>query len=389
MECGSQDLVCEVAHWLSENELIAPWLVEVVGRLGIHANGMAGALAEFVRDYGQSIVGLVGVTFGFWRWWRYREHILHKRLAEYIAERDRRLDEGTRGIIDLIQRPAPGQQFKEPSFVDKDLNVVLRERNWDKPAYALSVAKSSDLSLGRAIDSIKRRLTIAEDQLASLRLQLASAYAIRGTIAASMAGRGTDVEMNEQALSYFRSALALPGHENDFELRELEAHQLRKLGLAGADDAYAKLCGLADALTPVRRRAISFARAKRYLSEVMRPYAPLAANQMMRSSHEEQDHFPGALKIISDQEPLDGWERLEKADMHYYAALGAHGLGFVVIARAQLDEAETEYRRVATELGRRRWLRPRKFKRLRSRAHEGLRRVAAAREGKYDLSWLP
>lgn len=389
MECGSQDALCELTNWLSQNDLLAPWLVEVISRFGVQANGVAGQLAQLVRDYGQTIVGLVGVTFGFWRWWRYREHILHRRLAEYIAEKDRRLEQGTLRIIELIQRPAPGQQFKDPLFIDADLKVVLRERNWDKPAYALGVAKSSDVSLGRAIESIKRRLGIAEGDLASLRQQLASAYAIRGTIAASMAGRGTEAEMNSRALSYFRSALALPGHENDFELRELEAHQMRKLGLAGADEAYTGLCELADSLSPLRRRAISFARAKRYLSEVMRPYAPLAANQMMRSTQDAQPHFPGALKLISDQEPLEGWERLEKADMHYYTALGAHELGFVVIAPAQLADAETEYRRVATELGRRRWLRPRKFRHLRTRAHDGLRRVAAAREGNYDTSWLP
>lgn len=389
MECGSQELFCQLTGWLSENELVAPWLVEVIGRLGGRADGIAGAVAQFIRDYGQSIVGLIGVTFGFWRWWRYREHILHKRLAEYIAERDSRLKKSSRGIIELIQRPGPGQRFEEPLFIDADLQVVLRERNWDKPAYALGVAKSSDLSLNRAIESIKRRLGIAEGNLASLRQQLASAYAIRGTIASSMARRGRDVEMNSRALSYFRSALALPGHEDDFDLRELEAHQLRKLGLAGAEEAYAELCKLADSLSPLRRRAISFARAKRYLSEVMRPYAPLAANQMMRSSHDSQAHFPGALGLVRDQEPLDGWERLEKADMHYYTALGAHELGFVVIAPAQLVDAETEYRRVATELGRRKWFRPRKYRRLRARAHEGIRRVAAAREGNYDLSWLP
>ena len=71
------------------------------------------------------------MSFGFWRWWRYREHILHKRLAEYLRENDTRLATGTADLIELIQRPAPGQQFKDPLFIDNDLRVVLRERNWD------------------------------------------------------------------------------------------------------------------------------------------------------------------------------------------------------------------------------------------------------------------
>lgn len=389
MECGPQDLFCQLAGWLSENDLVAPWLVEVIGRFSGHADGIAGAVSQFIRDYGQSIVGLIGVTFGFWRWWRYREHILHKRLAEYLAERDRRLADGTRGIIELIQRPAPGQRFKDPIFIDADLQVVLRERNWDKPVYALGVAKSSDVSLSRAIESLKLRLETAGKDLASIRQQLASAYAIRGTIAASMARRHQSEEMHSRALSYFRSALALPGHEADFTLRELEAHQLRKLGLASAAQAYANLYSLSEALQPPRARAIASARAKRYLSETMRPSAPMAASQMMRANEDGQSHYPGALELIKGHEPFDGWERLEKADMHYYTALGAQELGFVVIAATQLDQAETEYSRVSIELGRRRWARPRKFRKLRQHAEEGVRRVTAARKGDYDVSWLP
>jgi len=83
MECGSQDAFCQLTNWFTQNDLLAPWLVEVLGRFGVHANGIIGAVAQVARDYGQAIVGLIGVSFGIWRWWRYREHILHKRLAEY------------------------------------------------------------------------------------------------------------------------------------------------------------------------------------------------------------------------------------------------------------------------------------------------------------------
>ena len=66
MECGSQDLLCELTNWLSENEMVGPWLVEVIGRFGAHAQGIAGSIAQFVRDYGQSIVGLIGGWGGTW-----------------------------------------------------------------------------------------------------------------------------------------------------------------------------------------------------------------------------------------------------------------------------------------------------------------------------------
>ncbi len=157
MDCGSQDALCELANWVSNNDLIGPWLVEVISRFGDHATGIAGVLAQFVRDYGQSIVGLVGVSFGFWRWWRYREHILHKRLSEYLRENDTRLAAGTAELVEIIQRPAPGQHFKDPLFIDADLRAVLRERNWDKATFALSVASSSDWQLSNAIERIKMR----------------------------------------------------------------------------------------------------------------------------------------------------------------------------------------------------------------------------------------
>lgn len=230
MECGSQDTLCELTNWVSQNDLLGPWLVEVISRFGVQANGLAGQLAQFVRDYGQSIVGLVGVTFGFWRWWRYREHILHKRLAEYLRENDARLAAGTADIIELIRRPGPGQEFNDPLFVGTDLRAVLRERNWDKPTLSLGVAESSDWQLSKAIDSINRRLSTAQAQVSSLNAQLFSAYGIRGAIAAI--GRATDTKSGYEALDYFKAALDRPGFGNDLTIRELHAHQLRKLGLA-------------------------------------------------------------------------------------------------------------------------------------------------------------
>jgi hypothetical protein len=389
MDCGTQDALCELTNWLSENEIIGPWLVEVIGRFGAHAEGVAGALAQFVRDYGQSIVGLIGVSFGFWRWWRYREHILHKRLAEYLRENDARLATGTADLIELIQRPAPVQQFKDPLFIDSDLRTVLRERNWDNATFALSVATSADLQLANAIDALKRRLSTAHAMTASLHRQLFSAYTIRGAIAASRAKRGASDESHSRALSYFRSALGLPGHASDVQLKELEAHQLRKLGLASAAEAYSEVMRLAKTIEDERQRVLTTARAKRYLSEVTRTSAPGHAQMMMRAEIPNNPFYPGAIPLISSFEPLNGWERLEKADMHYYTALGANPLRFVGIEQAQLNDAEAEYERIVSELSKRKWFRPRRYRRLRARALEGHRRVKEARGGSYDLNWLP
>ena len=57
-----------------------------------------------------------------------------------------------------------------------------------------------------------------------------------------------------------------------------------------------------------------------------------------------------------------------------------------------LGEAEAAYRRIVIELSdrRRRWpLWPRKFRRLRKKATNGIKRVIEARNGNYDTNWLP
>jgi len=386
MDCGAQDALCELTNWLSQNDLLAPWLVELVGRFGIHAHGIAGRIAELVRDYGQTIVGLFGVTFGFWRWWRYREHILHKRLEEYLRESDERLTRGTADLIELIQRPAPGQQFNDPLFIDSDLRVVLRERNWDKPAYALGVAASADTSLALAIDAINRRLATAQSMVMSLRQQLFSAYAIRGAVAASRTRSGTG-QANLQALSYFQSALAVPGHESDLTLREMMAHQLRKLGFAAARRSYAQLIDLGRQ-GPDRKHAIATARGIRYLSELLLGEAPGHALRLMRGT--TSAGYSGALELIASCEPLDFWERIEKAHMHYYTAVVARRLGFVVIEANQLSEASTECERVIAELSRRHSLRPRRYRTLRKLALQTRDRIEEARQRQvYDLNWLP
>ena len=380
MECGSQDALCELTAWLSENELIGPWLVEVIGRFGLHASGAIGAISQFIRDYGQSIVGLIGVSFGFWRWWRYREHILHKRLAEYLRENDARLATGTADLIELIQRPAPGQQFKDPLFINDDLRVVLRERNWDKPAYALNIARSSESQLAKSIEAINRRLATAQAVVASLNKQLFSACSIRGAIAASLPTRN-DSKTYSDALNHFKRALAVPGHERDLAVRELQAHQMRKLRLSGRE-TYDDVLALASMLDDLRTRDFQTARMKRYAAEMRVGSRPRNAYWLLTEPEE-------ALPLFARCEPLDLWERLEKADTLYLAAYCAKESNFPVLAQTHLDEAAAAYGGVVRELAARRWLRPRKFRTLRAKARQGVARVTDAKNGNYDTSWLP
>ena len=134
------------------------------------------------------------------------------------------------------------------------------------------------------------------------------------------------------------------------------------------------------------------ARAKRYLAEMGFPDSPFVAYLMMTAPLNGGQYSPGAISLIEECELLNVWERLDKGDMHYYAALCAREQGFVAAAPAQLGHAEAAYRRILIELSdrRRRWsLWPRKFRRLRKKAANGVKRVVAARNGNYDTNWLP
>ncbi len=380
MDCGTQGALCEVANWLAENDLVGQWVVELINRFGGHASGVLGTLTQFVRDYGQSIVGLIGVSFGFWRWWRYREHILHKRLAEYLRENDARLVTGTSDLIALIQRPAPGQQFKDPLFIDSDLRVVLRERNWDKPALALGVAASSDWQLARATEAINRRLSTAQAMVASLNSQLFNAHSIRGAIAALRRG-DRDPKASNDALSHFKAALAIPGHDRNLTVRELEAHQMRKLGIGGRD-VYNEALRRATEIDDLRARNFQLGRLKRYVAEMTVSSRPRNAYWSLTQTEE-------ALPLMARCQPLSLWETLEMGDTQYLAAYCARMSPFQVLEQQHLSEAEATYRGLVRDLSARRWLRPRQYRRLRTRANEGVTRVEAAKAGAYDTRWLP
>jgi hypothetical protein len=297
-----------------------------------------------------------------------------------LRENDARLASGTADLIELIQRPAPGQQFKDPLFIDNDLRVVLRERNWDKPAYAVGVAASSDWQLERAIGRINRRLSTAQATVASLNKQLFSALSIRGAIAAVSRG-DRDPKASNDALGHFRAALTIPGHERDLTIRELEAHQMRKLGIGGRE-VYDEALRQATSIDAPRTRDFQLGRLKRYVAEMTVKIRPRNAYWSLTQAEE-------ALPLMARCHPLSLWERLEVGDTQYLAAYCARMSPFLVLEQQHLSEAEATYGRLVKELSSRRWLKPRQFRRLRSRAREGAARVEAAKKGTYDTSWLP
>lgn len=384
MECG-QETLCHVLTWVTENELVARKINDALIKFGQDTTGTTALVVAFLQKNGSTIIGLFGAAFGAWKWWLYHERVLHKRLEEYIGARDARLRDVRDKALGAIQRPAPGQTLVAPSFVNSDLKAVLRESRWDNSTVAPSVLMSADWQLGKAITSITNRLSIAEREAVSLRQELCTAHSLRGAVAAARSGG----EAHLDALAHFRNALSLPGHSNDIKIKELEAHQLRKLGhFDAAEEAYELVIELARNLPSERDRDIVVARAKRYLAEI--EPKPRTAYQRMRAGLEGNEYAPGPIVLLDRCQPLSSWEWLEKGDMHYFIALLAAEQERPTIEAQNLGYADAAYEAALRAIRRKRWEIGKSTSRLRKRIRHGRKRVADARaQSKYDSAWLP
>lgn len=399
MDCGDGG-ACQVLNWLVENEYVAATFAKAVADFGISADGAIGQVFFFLKEHIDKIIALGISSFGVYKWWRYREQILHRRLAEYLSESDRRLGEGQAYVLEALQRPGPGQPFKLPLFAEKPLLSVLRERNWDRTPVAANVLSSAIWQLDGAMASIERKLQTAERTISSLHQQMATAHVLKGAIASANAKRTSDqvFTSNTNALFSFRSALQVPGHEQDLITRELEAHQLRKLHVyPQALLAYSDVERLAAACPHPRERELTIARAKRFKAEVLQAQVStlpaggvrlfpgsLAANALLSPAI-----AGSALAMRKSFAPFQDWDALEEGDTQYLAAFVAHNLGFVGMRDARLVEAITAYKSILASRVRL-WNR-RSTRELRRRAALGVVRVEAAQLQPlptFNASWL-
>ena len=284
MDCGD-GLACHALTWLVENEYVAATFAKAVADFGISADGAIGQVFFLLKEHIDKIIALGISSFGVYKWWRYREQILHRRLAEYLGESDRRLSDGQAYVLEALQRPGPGQPFKLPLFAEKTLLSVLRERNWDRTPVAANVLSSADWQLSGAMESIERKIQTAERTITSLRHQMATAHVMKGAIASSGAKRSDDrvSTLNTRALFSFKAALHVPGHEQDLTTRELEAHQLRKLQMyPQALAAYEALGLLASGIPAQRKRDLLIARTKRFRAEILQAQAQRGSERLAR-----------------------------------------------------------------------------------------------------------
>lgn len=394
MDCGANDTACQILVWVTENELATGLMTKLAGQFG--ATGVVGA---FLAAHGEKLIGIGGFIFGIWRWWKYREQILHKRLQEYLRDNDRRLANGQNYVLEAMQRPGPGQIFQDPLFIGSALRSVLRERNWDRSPVAATVERSAELQLANSRTSIERRIEAADATIASLRQQLATTHIIRGAVAASSAKRvpSRANERNNAALTFFRSVLQIPGQQQNLLAKEFEAHQLRKLGQSDqALQAYLDLEQLAVTINNHRGQRLAIASARRYRAEIMqwqasnltdgrpRTFAGAATANLLLSPQVVES----ALSIRSPFAPFQNWSLLEQGHIEYLAAFVAKNLCYRLQEGYRLDEAMTSYEGVVSGFSARKLWRPRAERQLLALALAGKERVRKAQQGDYDVAWL-
>jgi len=388
MGCGNSDFLCYIIGLLAQYgiEITAilkwwPWIEDhLVSNL-------------------QAIVGLAGFSFGLWKWWYFRERVLHKRLKEYLQHQDERLLHARSYVLEALYKPGPARNFAEPLFAVRPLRRVMRRRGWSSILFATKLETGVDHLLNKALRHLDGRLDAAEKQIGALRRQQASAHFLKGAIASARVDAFPSVagatKFDYRALDAFRAALQVPGHNADIELIEYEAHQLRKLGyLDDADQRYEFLEERAASITDPRARDFLLARAKRWRATIAQAEAiqRSQANQGGRGSAIADALVrlaDGSIPLRTRYTPFQNWECLEQGDLHYFSAFVCSNLGFNVRAGLQLGLAETEYRRIRNDYSGGKWRLAAAHRRLRDAANAGLLRVQHARDGgEYDEKWL-
>ena len=193
MDCGAAgDILCQVSSWLGEIGVDLTQWPPALRQLSVDLSGVFWRIVDLAQIHGEKLFGLAGFSFGVWRWWYYRESVLHKRLQEYLAEQDRRLHQARTYVLEAILRPGPRREFADPLFAVGPLRRLLRQRRWNSAIGFGKVETNADRSLNRALRQIERRLGIAVCALTSLRSQMASAYILKGAIASARASQARD-----------------------------------------------------------------------------------------------------------------------------------------------------------------------------------------------------
>lgn len=382
----SEDIVCQLFDWFSSSGYVVRLTLETL-------NSIWGSAGGLLAQHGEKIVAAASFSFGVWRWWIYREHVLHKRLEEYIKESDERLGPTTTRMMDAILRPGRGVAVAQPAYA-LELNRVLEAGGWRQLFGLGPVEAQTERQLRRALVGLRNRQRTVANASRSLQRQRAEVHMLKGAIAASKARRLVQQKkagaQDGRALREFQSALQIATHCRDAEAKECEAFQLFRLGQHNlAETAYEEVEEYAREIEVERTRDLKTARAKRYRAQIWQATAPAGSMGALSLIGGTKDpDATSALQLRARYAPFQSWDAIEQAEMHYVAAYIAHRLGFTGIRAKQLVQSQFLYQEILAKLPKRLVFVPFSTRALRAEAQAGVDRVTLANVGNYDLKWL-
>jgi hypothetical protein len=188
MDCGADELLCRLIEWLSHNAYAVQQLIAFLDSVWANAGGQ---IVDFLKQHGEKLIALLSFSFAVWRWWRYREGILHKRLEEYIRESDARLGPASDQTMEAILRPGRTAVLPQPAFA-VELRDILETNGWGTLFQFSDVERHAERQYGRALRRIRNRQRIARAATQSLLDQQARVHLLAGATAASRARRTVD-----------------------------------------------------------------------------------------------------------------------------------------------------------------------------------------------------
>ena len=274
MDCGSNEPVCLFFDWLSRHPHTIKQALESLDGLWNEAGGQ---IIKFLKEHGEKLIAIASFSFAVYRWWIYRERILHKRLEEYIRESDARLQPASAQAVEAILRPGRTATLAQPAYAI-ELQDILAKNGWRSLVRFSSIERHAERKLAGALRGIRKRQQIARDALQSLMEQQTQVHLLAGAIATSRARRQPDrphARRNDHAaLREFRKVLRFPTHDRDTVAKECEAFQLLRLGRSHeAFQAYLDLQNIAELLGNQQQRDLTIARAKRFRAQILQANA--------------------------------------------------------------------------------------------------------------------
>ncbi|MEL7542249.1 MAG: hypothetical protein AAGJ70_00580 [Pseudomonadota bacterium] len=384
------------------SDAIAPHLKSFVELLGFPQ------LATLASERWQTIIAVLGATWGAFTTYRFHQSRLHRRLEEYISDHKTALHAGVHDTLGALNQPTSDGTLNRPIFSRSLLLQVLRTRNW-VPLLSLAGTEfvRTDRKLNRASISIKEKLNLARQRVLLLEQQETSAFIVKGAIASARgAARVTETERthwNNIALENFGVAKSLSNPKYELLARFLYAEQLYR----NADDTNAE-AELKSFLAMANPTSENFTKymivAKLHLALLLQVSSFPTGNQRAfallsdpTTAGGNQDigttttrftdpwlSGPSALDLCEKLEPNFRWDLALEGDVNYALAFVARANKSTKIERRKFKRAFQCYQRVLRETDGF-WDR-RKMRALRADVTSKLEHMMAAFDDMLDLS---